>query len=64
MLFIPSNLWNSIIIVPNKEKFLCELEKGNLTEYKLVMDLTKGELKEYISKGWKNIKFGINCVMP
>jgi hypothetical protein len=61
---IPHALWNNLIIVPNRDKFLNSLKTGVLTDYKFVNDLPVKELRELVNLGWKTIKFGKNCVLP
>jgi len=61
---IPPALWNILIIVPDRNNFLENLELGVLTTYKIVNDLPVKELRELVNLGWKTVKFGKNCVLP
>jgi len=61
---IPPALWNILIIVPDRNNFLENLELGVLTTYKIVNDLHVKELRELVNLGWKTVKFGKNCVLP
>lgn len=61
---IPQQFWNTLIVVPNKESFLKALNSGEVKEFFFCNNISKNELKDLISKGWKVIKFGLNCVLP
>lgn len=61
---IPKELWNSLILVPNREEFLKDLESGVVGKFFFNNSLSKTEVKDLVSKGWKVIRFGLNCAMP
>ena len=63
ILNIPQQLWGKTVWVRDREKFLEALRSGYLLEFKDINHCSRNENLLMPFLGWKQVKFGLNCVL-
>ena len=63
VLNVPQVLWHKTIWVRDREKFLAALNNGYILEYKEINHCSRNENLLFPFQGWRQIKFGLNCIL-